>query len=214
MVPGVSKDPGVLKDGRKMRVAVPRKSVRALLRWSQIGLFVLGTGLLAYCAFVLADTWVFERQAALKFDQRHLESPALGTTAMGGLMGRMEIPRLGLSVAVSEGTEESTLRHSAGHISGTALPGRAGNVGIAGHRDTLFRPLRNIRRNDVILLTTLQGEFRYRVVSTKTVSPSDVAVLSPNGSEILTLVTCYPFYFVGPAPDRFIVRAVRVTGST
>ena len=75
----------------------------------------------------------------------------------------------------------------------------------------MFRPLRNIRRDDVILLTTLQGEYRYRVVSTKVTNPNDVAVLTPDGSEILTLVTCYPFYLVGPAPDRFIVRAERVT---
>jgi sortase A len=87
-------------------------------------------------------------------------------------------------------------------------------VGIAGHRDTLFRPLRNIRRNDVITLTTLAGEYRYRVLSTEIVSPSDVTVLQSDGHEVLTLVTCYPFYFVGPAPDRFIVRAKRVIGST
>jgi len=87
-------------------------------------------------------------------------------------------------------------------------------VGIAGHRDTLFRPLRNIRQNDVILLTTLQGEYRYRVITTEIVSPSDVSVLSSDDHEVLTLVTCYPFYFVGPAPDRFIVRAQRIAGTT
>ena len=102
------------------------------------------------------------------------------------------------------------LRRAAGHIKGTALPGTSGNVGIAGHRDTLFRPLRHIRQDDVITLTTLQGLYRYRVVSTKVVSPYDVAVLNPDGREILTLVTCYPFHFVGPAPDRFIVRATRI----
>ena len=127
-------------------------------------------------------------------------------------MGRLEIPRLGMSVVLTEGTEGATLRHAAGHIFGTALPGRAGNVGIAGHRDTLFRPLRNIRQDDLIMLTTLQGEYRYRVVSTKIVSPSDVAVLKSDEHEILTLVTCHPFYFVGLAPNRFIVRAERVTG--
>ena len=129
---------------------------------------------------------------------------------MSGLVGRMAIPRLGISVVVAEGTEEATLRRAAGHILGTGLPGRSGNVGIAGHRDTLFRPLRNIRQDDVIMLTTLQGEYRYRVVSTKVVSPYEVAVLNPDGNEVLTLVTCYPFYFVGPAPDRFIVRAERI----
>jgi sortase A len=130
---------------------------------------------------------------------------------MGGLVGRMEIPRLGMSMMVAEGTAEATLRRAGGHIRGTALPGRPGNVGIAGHRDTLFRPLRNVRQDDLITLTTLQGEYRYRVVSTQIVNPSDLSVLDPDGHEILTLVTCHPFYFVGPAPDRFIVRAKRVT---
>jgi sortase A len=82
-------------------------------------------------------------------------------------------------------------------------------VGISAHRDTFFRPLRNIRKNDVITFTTPSGEYRYRVVSTQVVSPRDIAVLSPGGDQVLTLVTCYPFYFVGPAPKRFIVRAAR-----
>jgi sortase A len=111
---------------------------------------------------------------------------------------------------VVEGVNRLILRRSVGHIPGTALPGQPGNVGISGHRDTFFRPLRNIRRDDVITLTTLLGEYRYRVVSTKVVSPSDVEVLDPGKNEILTLVTCYPFYFVGLAPGRFIVRAERV----
>jgi sortase A len=127
-----------------------------------------------------------------------------------GLIGRMEIPRLNLSVVVFEGTTSKTLRRAAGHITGTALPGQPGNVGVAGHRDTFFRPLRNIQPNDIITLTTLRGAYRYRVVSTKIVRPDNVAVLDPDGTEVLTLVTCYPFYFVGPAPDRFIVRAERV----
>jgi sortase A len=129
----------------------------------------------------------------------------------GSLIGRIEIPRLGLSVIVVEGVDRLILRRSVGHIPGTALPGQPGNVGISGHRDTFFRPLRNIRQDDIITLTTLLGEYRYRVVSTKVVSPSDVAVLDPSENEILTLVTCYPFYFVGRAPGRFIVRAERVT---
>jgi sortase A len=154
-----------------------------------------------------------------------VEFPASGTPAIrvpdfiegfgagavsGGLIGRMEIPRLGLSVVVIEGTSETTLRRAAGHIAGTALPGQPGNVGISGHRDTFFRPLRNIRRDDIITLTTLLGEYRYRVISTRIVPPTNVAVLDPDGTELLTLVTCYPFYFVGPAPSRFIVRAERV----
>ena len=84
-----------------------------------------------------------------------------------------------------------------------------GNVGVSGHRDTFFRPLRNIRENDIITLTTVNGEYRYRVVFTRVVRPENVAVLNATGNEVLTLVTCFPFYFVGPAPYRFIVRAER-----
>ncbi len=200
-----------------MKVAVPRNSAGKLMRWSRNVLLTAAAGLLGYCGFVLADTWMFQRQASELFDQAHLQAAAIpspGTDSTSGLLGRMEIPRLGVSVIVAEGTDERTLRRAGGHIAGTSLPGQRGNVGIAGHRDTLFRPLRNIRRNDVITLTTLAGEYRYRVTSTEIVSPSDVTVLESDGHEVLTLVTCYPFYFVGPAPDRFIVRATRVTGST
>jgi len=175
----------------------------------------------------LADSWLFQKAERRQFEQllhdrqeiSDSKSPASSSSsssfwppaATGGLIGRIEIPRLGVSVIVVEGVDRLILRRSVGHIPGTALPGEAGNVGISGHRDTFFRPLRNIRRDDIITLTTLLGEYRYRVVFTKVVSPSDVGVLDPSGNEILTLVTCYPFYFVGGAPDRFIVRAERVT---
>jgi sortase A len=129
-----------------------------------------------------------------------------------GLIGRMEISRLGLSAVVVEGIGKRTLRRAVGHIPGTALPGRSGNVGIAGHRDTFFRPLQDVQLDDIITLTTRWGEYRYRVVSSRVVSPDDVEVLNPTSNEVLTLVTCHPFYFVGPAPNRFIVRAERVTG--
>ncbi|MEI9813149.1 MAG: class D sortase [Acidobacteriota bacterium] len=121
-------------------------------------------------------------------------------------MGRIAIARLNVSVIVMEGTDHLTLRRAAGHIAGTALPGEPGNVGISAHRDTFFRPLRNIARDDVITLETPAGEYRYRVVSTKIVNPEDVSVLDADGSEVLTLVTCYPFYFVGTGANRFIVR--------
>jgi len=179
-----------------------------ILRWSRIALLGFAVCTLGWCAFVVTDTWWFQKQAGLEFDAKHIPMPA-----MDGLIGRLEIPRLGVSVVIAEGTADSTLRRAAGHIPGTGLPGRAGNVGIAGHRDTLFRPLRNVQQDDVILITTLEGEYRYRVVSSKIVSPSDVSVLTPDGHETLTLVTCYPFYFVGPSPDRFIIRAERLNPS-
>ncbi len=178
-------------------------------RWTQRLLFTCGVSALAYCGFVLLDAAMFQRSERRQLERltAHADAPPAGTE---GLIGRLEIPRLGVSVIVMEGTDTTTLRRSVGHVSGTALPGKPGNVGISGHRDTFFRPLRNIRRNDVITLATSLGVYRYRVVSTKIVTPSDVAVLDPNGSELLTLVTCYPFYFVGSAPSRFIVRAERV----
>src|SRR5665213_809979 len=200
-----------------MKARVAQSSARRLTRWSRNVLLTVGACMLGYCAFVLADTWMYQRQASQLFDEAHLHVAAIpspGTDATNGLLGRMEIPRLGISVIVAEGTDEATLRRAGGHIAGTSFPGQHGNVGIAGHRDTLFRPLRNIRKNDLITLTTLGGEYRYRVTSTEIVSPTDVTVLNSDGHEILTLVTCYPFYFVGPAPDRFIVRAERVMRST
>jgi sortase A len=188
-----------------VKVVVQRKFSAQLLRWTRVAVFVTAAGLLGDSAFVLATTWIVNRQASRVFAQPHPQSPA----AIGELVGRMEIPRLKVSVAVAEGTDAPTLRRAAGHILGTSLPGHAGNIGIAGHRDTMFRPLRHARQGDIIMLVTSQGEYRYRVVSTSIVSPTEVAVLNPDGHEILTLITCYPFYFIGPAPDRFIVRAER-----
>jgi len=125
----------------------------------------------------------------------------------GSAMAMLAIPRLGLSAIVVEGAGERELKLGPGHIPGTSLPGEDGNVGVAGHRDTFFRPLRLIRKDDAIRLTTHENEYQYKVVSTEIVAPDDVQVLHPTGRETLTLVTCYPFAFVGPAPKRFIVRA-------
>ena len=195
-----------------MRLVVPYNSLHSLLRWSQRMLFGCAALLLGYYGYVVVDSWVFQNEESAALEQFVPEGPGLpAAVRTNGLVGRIQIPRIELSAAVSEGTSDKTLRRAVGHIAGTALPGEPGNVGIAGHRDTFFRPLRNIQQSDMISLTTFGGEYRYRVVSIKVVSPSDVAVLNPDGKEILTLVTCYPFYLVGPAPDRFIVRAERVT---
>jgi sortase A len=181
--------------------------------WTQRILFASGILMLGYCGFVLVDTWIFQKQEDAALEKFVPQAPAASPVAVGpdGLIGRMQVERLGVSVMVIEGTSDKTLRRAVGHIAGTALPGEVGNVGIAGHRDTFFRPLRKVQADDVITLTTLRGEFRYRVVSTKIVNPDNVAVLDADSHEILTLVTCYPFYFIGSAPKRFIVRAERVT---
>lgn len=131
-----------------------------------------------------------------------------------GLIGRLVIPRLHLSAMVREGAGEDTLRLALGHIPGTALPGQSGNVGIAGHRDTLFRGLRVIRENDLIRLETLNGDYSYRVEETKIVSPKEVSVLKAGFYPELTLVTCFPFYYVGSAPDRFVVKARQESGNS
>ena len=189
------------------------KVTRDALKWTRRVLFGSGFSLLGYCGFVLAGSWLFQGWERREFDRISSENPPPAAVflpvASGGLMGRLEIPRLGVSTIMIEGTSWATLQRAVGHIAGTAQPGQTGNVGISGHRDTFFRPLRKIRRNDIITLTTLAGKFNYRVVSTEIVDPSEVSVLSAGARESLTLVTCYPFYFVGPAPDRFIVRAER-----
>jgi sortase A len=136
--------------------------------------------------------------------------PSAPAPRPGELIGRLRIPRLDVAVMVREGAGESTLRRAVGHIPGTGLPGQIGNVALAGHRDTFFRPLRNIRKDDVIDLETGRGTLHYLVQSTQIVSPSDVGVLKASAGKTLTLVTCYPFYYVGSAPKRFIVRAVEV----
>jgi sortase A len=132
---------------------------------------------------------------------------------LGDPIGRVEIPRIGLSTVIVEGDGDLTLAFAAGHIPGTALPGEAGNAALAGHRDGVFRGLARIRRGDLVSVTTPAGRFRYAVDSLRVVGPEDTRVLRPTRRPTLTLVTCYPFRYIGPAPERFIVQA-RLVGST
>jgi len=122
----------------------------------------------------------------------------------------LRIKKIGLEVPVLQGTDEATLDRAVGHIDGTAHPGTDGNAGIAGHRDGFFRGLKNIVPGDLLELDTIDGTEAYRVERTWVVSPEDITVLDPTPTRAVTLVTCYPFYFVGSAPSRFIVRAVYV----
>jgi len=168
-----------------MRVAVRRGPLKSILQWAQRLLFAVAILLLGYCGFVVADAWAFERRESRilqrLLDNRRMPSagylqlrtaastPSPPAAATSGLIGRIEIPRLALSAVVIEGDDSKTLRRAVGHIAGTPLPGQTGNVALTGHRDTFLRPLRNVRPNDIIVVTTLQGEYRYRVVSTKVV---------------------------------------------
>jgi sortase A len=122
-------------------------------------------------------------------------------------IGRIEIPRVGVSAIVEEGDSDATLSESVGHLTGTALPGQSGNMALAAHRDTYFRDLEDVRAGDEIYFTTARAIYKYRVTNRDVVDPSDVAVLAPSSDSRLTLITCYPFHFVGPAPKRFVVVA-------
>jgi sortase A len=130
----------------------------------------------------------------------------------GSVVGRLEIPRLKLSTVIREGDDPRTLRLAVGHLPDTAWPGHPGNAALAGHRDTFFRKLRHIEPQDEILVTTSGGVYRYMVESTRIVTPDNVSVLESSNDSVLTLVTCYPFFFVGNAPERFIVRALLAKG--
>jgi sortase A len=200
-----------------------------VLGWLQAGFFLAGCLALGFCALAYLDARFYQAVAERWFNdaappgfENGFEAlkgriavrpvPALRALAHeGSPLSRMEIPRLGLSVMVAEGVQARTLTRAVGHIPGTAFPDEAGNVGIAGHRDTFFRSLKQIAENDVITLTTLSGSYRYAVEWTRVVGPREVAVLDASANPVLTLVTCYPFYYAGPAPKRFIVRARRIS---
>jgi len=188
--------------------------MKRLVRWTRAILWTTAASTLGYCGFTLIETRRFQRSEGTRLEVlRAAPVPPFAAATdvpAGGLIGRIEIPRIGLSAIVMEGTSGAILRRAAGHVSGTALPGQTGNIGISAHRDTFFRSLRHVRPGDMITLTTLQGRYRYRVTFTKIVEPTEVSVLTPGAGELLTLVTCYPFYYVGSAPGRFIVRAERV----
>jgi sortase A len=134
-------------------------------------------------------------------------NPLSPAPAAGTLLGRLEAPSVKMSTNVLEGSDDGTLRRGAGHIEDTPFPGQAGNIGIAGHRDTVFRPLRNVKVGDPLNLTTADRTYRYRIIKTLIVGPDDVYVLNPTEEPTLTLVTCYPFDFIGHAPKRFIIQA-------
>lgn len=211
---------------------------QSILRWGQSFFFVVSILALGYCAYALVEARVYQAYQSRRFQEAVNDSkpPVAGmepppVTSVFSLpvdsppaplnrtaraahpdfpLGRIEIPRIGLAAMIIEGLDGGTLRHAVGHVPGTPLPGQQGNVALAGHRDTFFRPLGNIRNDDEITLTTLDGSYLYIVDSIGVVEPGDVGVLGDSGDAILTLVTCYPFNFIGPAPSRFIVRAHRI----
>ena len=192
---------------------VPVRTQR-LVRWSRRILFTIGIVALGYVGLTLLDADLYQVSAKRSLESQILVEeehkgipPSKPAVKVGDVLGRLDIPRLGVSVALLPGTNWRMLRLGAGHIAGTPLPGEAGNSAIAGHRDTFFRELKDIRRNDEIQLQTATGLFHYKVDWMAVVAPDDSSVLAPSTESELTLVTCFPFQFLGSAPKRFVVRA-------
>jgi sortase A len=221
----------------KWQMFLPTRT-NSFLRWSRTLFFIIGILALGYVGLAQLDARLYQADQTRRFEEalkrqgpatgssEHLHpsplplDPAEGNAARvkslgvavreGTPLGRIDIGTIGIAAMMMEGIDERTLRRAVGHIPGTPLPGQQGNVALAGHRDTFFRGLRKIRVNDEITLTTLSGSYRYLVDSTKVVEPEETDVLDGDDNDILTLVTCYPFNFVGSAPRRFIVRAHRI----
>ena len=195
------------------------------LRLLERALLVFGILSLGYYGYVSAESALYQAFENQELDailasggsrsvaQRHPVAKAATPSrpgsrpAKGSPLGRIEIPRLGVSAVIREGEDPRTLRLAVGYIPGTALPGAPGNTGLAAHRDTFFRKLGSIRPDDEIRVVTPEGTFTYEVMRTNVVEPRDVWVLDPTSEPTLTLVTCYPFTYVGSAPQRFIVKA-------
>ena len=204
-------------------VSARRASARRALKLAEHALTMVSLLALGYSLAVFLQAKIYQAREArdfatelrLKEGNKAVLAKSMAPMAAPekhGVVGSLAIPRIGVSVMVVEGVDSGDLKRAVGHIPGTALPWESGNVGIAGHRDTFFRPLRSIRRDDAIVVSTLQGTYRYRVESTTVVRPQDTQVLYPTGRDSLTLVTCFPFEYVGSAPKRFIVRAERAPG--
>jgi sortase A len=165
----------------------------------------------------LYDAWEFSHGLVTETvaPRREVSSQGLAPArpvrlAKGQLVGKLEIPRIGVSAMVLQGDDDDILDDGAGHVPSSALPGEMGNVAVAAHRDTLFRGLRNIRVGDDIQFQTAAGVYRYQVESMAKVSPRDVDVLNASAQPTLTLITCYPFNFIGHAPLRFVVKALEI----
>jgi len=192
------------------------------MRWVQRIFFVAGFMIFGYCGADWYNARMQQAKGNRALDQALFESapyrkPELSSGQQireGGLVGKVEIPKLHLSAVVFQGTNDAVLDRGVGHMEHSALPGQAGNVVLAAHRDSYFRSLKDIQAGDQITVTTEDGPRDYKVESTEIVAPTDVSVAGPTTDPTLTLITCYPFYYIGHAPKRFIVRAKEIDNSS
>jgi sortase A len=185
------------------------------LRCTRSLLFLTGALAISYVALTLLHAKLYQEAAGITLEkqistqQQHRVTLSTVAANQGEVLGRIEIPRLGMTIAILEGTSAQTLRLGVGHIKGTALPGELGNSGIAGHRDTFFRSLKDIRTSDEIQIQTASGISRYQVDWVRVVAPEDTEILGSSAKPSITLITCYPFHLIGAAPERFVVHAFK-----
>ena len=183
-------------------------------QWKRILSYVLlacGTALVFLGMRVVFESYFGQTTGARDFASTPLPVGLLLAPRRGDTVAKLSIPRLGAQFYVFEGDDDAELRRGPGHLAGSAMPGPSGNCIIAGHRDTHFRVLKDIRKDDDILVQTDTGQYLYRVNSTQIVSPSDTRALQPTRAPVLNLITCYPFFYLGSAPKRFVVQA-RLSG--
>lgn len=184
---------------------------RVSWRWLERLLLLAGTLCLLRVGLLSLEAVAFQDRTSTRFRREILlRNPAALASVDDSVVGLLEIPRVSLSTVVMEGDGTETLRVAAGHLPDTPLPWEPGNSAIAGHRDTVFRAIRQVRIGDVVELATRRGRMSYRVVKRMTVDPGAVWVLAPSPEVDLTLITCYPFSYIGSAPRRFVVQASRV----
>ena len=196
--------------------------LRTSLVWGQYSLFVAAGLALTYCANVEFTAHHYQAQAREQLRKAEFNfgnhSEQANTVALSpssrprqssgfAFLGRLEIPRIGLSAMVAEGADSRVLRAAVGHVPGTALPGEKGNVALVAHRDTFFRRLGELKLGDEIRMTIPGSSYDYRVAFLDVVDPRETWVQQPATGHALTLVTCYPFHFIGAAPQRFVIRA-------
>ena len=182
--------------------------LRSWLEWTLLG---VGIGCVGTFGFVSLQAYRFERSQAAAFERSATDGPL--PARAGSLVGLLSVPRLGLSTAVVEGDDSRSLKLSAGHLPDTPWPWQPGNSAIAAHRDGRFRALRKIKVGDDVRMRTSRGELRYKVRELSIVEPDDLSVLAPREKSSLTLITCYPFTYIGNAPKRFVVRAERLASA-
>jgi len=200
-----------------VRIAGRRPESR-MMRWVWRCLVLTGLAAIGVYVWSVADAAWYQTSQTPAFSEAAAVSPAVREVSPVAVkkapadpraLGRLEIPKVQLAVVVREGIDSRTLRRAVGHVPGTSLPGDAGNVVIAGHRDTFFRDLRRVERGDELRLTTAAGAFRYRVTGLKVVGEDAVGEMAFTSEPSLTLVTCFPFRYVGPATRRLVVRAIQ-----